>query len=79
MKLKEVKGKLEYNRTKLQVIFEDFVESGMAQAEVIPDPDEYQSAHSLYSSLYGGVMKWTGGKAKVVMHGGRVYLVRTDR
>lgn len=79
MKFREVTGELEYKKTKLQIVFEEFLESGMSKAEAIFEPYEYRDKHSLYSSLYNGARKWARDKIEVLMLDGRVYLLRIDR
>lgn len=79
MKFREVTGELEYKKTKLQLAFEEFLDSGMSKAEAIFDPDEYRDKHTMYSSLYNGARKWARDKIEVLMHDGRVYLLRIDR
>ena len=78
MKFRDLPEKLENKKTKLQRVLDDFLDLGLSQVEVVADEDEYQSIHSLYSSLFGGARKWADGKVRVVMQNQRVYLVRED-
>lgn len=76
MRFCETSEKFGYKKTKLQDVFENFLASGMEQAEVLYDDGEYASNHTLYGSLYEGAKKWAGDSVSVVMKRGRVYLVR---
>ena len=79
MRLRESNEVFNYKRAKLQLFFEEFLNSGMEQAEVIYDPTEYTSTHTMHSSLYEGARRWTKGAVAVLFQKGRVFLVRKDR
>ena len=64
-----------YKRTKLQKLLGEFVESGIAVAELQYGPDEYKSPTSVQSTLYKSIKTFNHPGLRTCIHNGTVYLI----